>query len=253
MGDEPAADERKASRFVAAPPEPVPVTDPGGVLVLGPHRATGAGRLPIAVYGGGGHGAQCIDLLRGLDGPEPDCVLDDSLAVGSDVLGVEVLGGSGALADLAERGVRVAVNAVGGIASPAARARVFDLLTDAGLTLPVIVHVSASIEPSALVGPGAQVFAQAYVGTRVVIGAGSLLNAGVVVSHDCVLDAGANVSPGALLAGGVHVGRLARIGMGATVNVGLRVGAGARIGNGATVKADVPDEGVVRAGHIWPE
>jgi sugar O-acyltransferase (sialic acid O-acetyltransferase NeuD family) len=253
MGDPPASDAAPSHRFVTQPPDPVSILDPGAVLVLGPGRATGAGRVPIAIYGGGGHSAQCIDLLRGLDGPDADCVLDDSLPPGSDVLGVPVIGGASELASLDDRGVRLAVNAVGGIASPDARARVFDLLADAGLTLPVIVHTSASIEPSALVAPGAQVFAQAYVGTRAVIGAGSLLNAGVVVSHDCVLEAGANVSPGALLAGDVHLGRLTRIGMGATVNVGLRIGHGARVGNGATVKADVPDGGVVRAGRIWPE
>jgi acetyltransferase-like isoleucine patch superfamily enzyme len=30
------------------------------------------------------------------------------------------------------------------------------------------------------------------------------------------------------------------------------VGAGARIGNGSTIKEDVPEMGIVRAGTIWP-
>jgi acetyltransferase-like isoleucine patch superfamily enzyme len=41
--------------------------------------------------------------------------------------------------------------------------------------------------------------------------------------------------------------------MGATINLEVHIGAGARIGNGATVKDDVPANGVVRAGSIWPE
>ena len=40
--------------------------------------------------------------------------------------------------------------------------------------------------------------------------------------------------------------------MGATVNLQVKIGAGARIGNGATVKRDVPANGIVRAGGIWP-
>jgi acetyltransferase-like isoleucine patch superfamily enzyme len=41
--------------------------------------------------------------------------------------------------------------------------------------------------------------------------------------------------------------------MGATVNLLAKIGAGARIGNGATVKSDVPENGVVRAGGVWPK
>jgi acetyltransferase-like isoleucine patch superfamily enzyme len=40
--------------------------------------------------------------------------------------------------------------------------------------------------------------------------------------------------------------------MGATINLNVKIGAGARIGNGATVKSDVPEKGIVRAGSIWP-
>jgi len=41
--------------------------------------------------------------------------------------------------------------------------------------------------------------------------------------------------------------------MGATINLGVSIGAGARVGNSAVVKADVPENGIVRAGAIWPE
>lgn len=242
----------QSSRFITTAPPPVPLTDTGAVVVLGGRPTTGGGHLPVAIYGGGGHGAQCIDLVRGLDGPEPACVLDDGLPAGSDVLGVEVLGGAAALHELTPRGIAVAVNAVGGIAAPASRARVFDLLVDAGLTLAVLIHPAAWVEPSALVAPGAQVFAHAYVGSRAAIGAGAIVNTSAVVSHDCVLGPCANVSPGALLAGGVEVAASALVGMGVTVNVGVRIGEGARIGNGATVKSDVPDGGVVRANESWP-
>jgi acetyltransferase-like isoleucine patch superfamily enzyme len=40
--------------------------------------------------------------------------------------------------------------------------------------------------------------------------------------------------------------------MGVTVNLRVSIGARARLGNGCTIKADVPEHGVVRAGTIWP-
>jgi acetyltransferase-like isoleucine patch superfamily enzyme len=51
----------------------------------------------------------------------------------------------------------------------------------------------------------------------------------------------------------VRVGERALIGMGATINLGVSIGAGVRVGNSAVVKADVPDNGIVRAGAVWPE
>jgi len=36
------------------------------------------------------------------------------------------------------------------------------------------------------------------------------------------------------------------------VNLNVRIGSMVRIGNSATVKEQVPDGGVVRAGAVWP-
>ena len=41
--------------------------------------------------------------------------------------------------------------------------------------------------------------------------------------------------------------------MGVTINLNVEVGNGARIGNGATIKSDVPDNGIIRAGSNWPD
>ena len=55
-----------------------------------------------------------------------------------------------------------------------------------------------------------------------------------------------------MLAGAVQIGSGALIGMGATVNLSVVVGGNAKVGNGATIKSDVPENGIVRAGTIWP-
>jgi acetyltransferase EpsM len=207
----------------------------------------------VVLYGGGGHGKQIIDLLRCSHNLELIGIIDDEKVAGSLVMDVPVLGGHGLLYDLSMRGIRQAVNGIGGIIDPALRKAAFDRLQAAGFTCPPIVHPSAVVEPSARIREGAQVFAQAYVGSECEVGFGCLINYGAILSHDCILCERVNVSPGAMLAGGVRVGEGARIGMGVTINIGLTIGSGALAGNNSTIKADVPAGTIVHAGAVWPE
>jgi len=209
--------------------------------------------MAIIIYGGGGHGKSLLDLLRSLGIYRVVGFLDDGLGVGEEIMGAPILGTGEMLADLYDQGVRLAINAVGGIGNIAVRVKVFQRLAEAGFSCPAVVHPTAFIEPSASLSPGVQVFPHAYVGSDVQVGFGGIVNTGAIVSHDCALGNYVNISPGAILAGEVEVGDGALVGMGVTVNLQAKIGAGARVGNGATVKSDVPPNGVVRAGAIWPE
>lgn len=206
----------------------------------------------LIIYGGGGHGKMTIDLLKARDDYQIVGIIDDGMPVGTTVLGVPVLGGKGVLPKLYSQGVRLAVNAVGGIGNPQSREKVFQILKETGFSTPAIVHPSALIELSAHISDGVHVMAQAYVGSAAQIGFGALINTGAIVSHDCIVADQAIISPGAILAGEVQVGKCTLIGMGVTVNLQVRIGSYARVGNGATVKADIPEGSIVRAGAVWP-
>jgi acetyltransferase EpsM len=207
----------------------------------------------ILIFGGGGHGKSLVDLLRSLGSYRIVGIVDDGLEPGTLIMGLPVLGSSAILPGLAEKGVRLAVNAVGGIGNIGVRIQVFQKLAQAGFACPAVVHPSAWVEPSASLAAGVQVFPQAYVGSEAQLGYGAIVNSSAVVSHDCRVGDYANISPGAILAGEVQVGLAALVGMGATINLQVKIGAGTRIGNGATVKSDVPEKGVVRAGTVWPQ
>lgn len=206
----------------------------------------------LVIYGGGGHGKALIDLARLLGIYRLVGVLDDGLPAGQTVLGLPVLGGAAELPRLYAQGVRLALNAVGGIGNLQTRLRVFEKLAAAGFVCPAVVHPTAWIEASASLSPGVQVFAQAYVGSEARLGYGCIVNTGAIISHDCQVGDYANLSPGAILAGEVSIGAGALVGMGATINLRVSVGAAARLGNGATVKENVPERCVVPAGTIWP-
>jgi acetyltransferase EpsM len=206
----------------------------------------------IIVYGGGGHGKSVIELLRAIGGYRIAGVLDDSLPAGGEILGIPLLGGAEKLAELSMKGIRQAVNAVGGIGNVNARIAVFDKLEAAGFRCPTVVHPTVFVEPSAKLEEGVQVFPFAYIGSESEIGFGCIVNTGAIVSHDCRLGQVVNLAPHATLAGNVQVGEYSLIGMAATLNLNVVTGSRVQVGNSATVKSDILSGGIVRAGAVWP-
>ncbi len=211
-----------------------------------------AGENRLVIYGVGGHGRSIAALVEKLGKYDIHGYLDDGFRAGDEVMGMKVLGGLEYLPDLAEKGIRLAINGIGGISDPSSRLNVYERLASAGFYCPSVIHPTAFLEDSAELDDAVQVFPFTYVGTHVQVSFGCIINTGVIISHDCQLAPYVNLSPGATLAGGVSVGEGTLIGMRATVNLGVQVGQQVRIGNGATVKSDVPDGGVVPAGTIWP-
>ncbi len=113
--------------------------DPFSVKHMPPVGADYDPKLVI-LYGGGGHGKQIIDLLRCTHALELIGILDDEKEAGTTVLDIPVLGGNELLYELSMRGIRQAVNGIGGIIDPTPRKTAFDRLRSAGFTCPPIVH-----------------------------------------------------------------------------------------------------------------
>ena len=206
----------------------------------------------LAIYGGGGHAKSLIELIQAEGKYHVAGILDDHLTPGSKMFGMPVLGGGEALLRLKMQGIGMVINAVGGIGDIVPRLRIYEKIKAAGLTIPNLVHPRAYVEKSARLVGGEQIFFNAYVGSDVLVGFGCIVNTGAILSHDCILGEYVNISPGAILAGAVQVGERCLVGMGVTINLGVKIGNGARIGNSAVIKADVPENGIVRAGAIWP-
>ena len=112
-------------------------------------------------------------------------------------------------------------------------------LLASGKHLYTIVHPSASVSPTALVGEGVLLAATCVVGPDARVGRGVIVNHGAVVDHDCKVGQFAHIAPNATLGGGVEVGDSAMIGAGAVVLPKCTVGAGAIVGAGAVVTLDV--------------
>jgi len=213
----------------ATPPDAIKqVTDIGG------HRPP-FDPTALVIYGGGGHSKALIDLIRALGSYRIAGILDDHRLPGEMVMGIPILGGPAILASLYDQGIRLAINAVGGIGNIQIRINVFEILAANGFACPALIHPRAVVEPSAEISPGVQVFPLAYVGSQARLGFGAIVNTGAIVSHDCTIADYTNISPGAMLAGNVETAEGTLIGMGVTVNLDVKIGQRARIGNSATI------------------
>jgi len=186
--------------------------------------------------GAGGHGKTVAELLRFSRLAYVRGFIDPNVPVGTLVHGFTVLG-----ADADVEQIVAGVPHIGAIAcgflNPTARLRIdiFEQCVENNLLLPPIVHPTAFVDPTAVLGAGVQVHAGAHVGADAMVAEGSVINTMAVVEHDCQIDKHAFIAPGALLAGGVHVGSECLIGMGATLFAGVSIGDGLTVNNGRDV------------------
>lgn len=196
----------------------------------------------LVLIGGGGHAKVIIEAVRAAGLFEIAGLVDPAQA-GQLVLGVPVVtGGDEVLPGLRASGIGSAVIALG---SNSARHRLGEIVRALGFQLPAIVHPTALIAPSAVLGDGVVVMARAVVGTQTKVADLAIVNTAAIIDHDNVIGAGAHVAPGCALAGNVHVGARALVGIGSAVRPGITIGDDAVIGAGSAVVSNIAAGSIV--------
>lgn len=199
-----------------------------------------AERRSLLLWGAGGHGKVVADVARAAGWTLAGYVDAEPAKRGH----VVEPGGARVIYDETElfAALATADRPFGAVAvalgDNALRLKAWQRLRDRAV-LPALVHPSAVISPSAVLGEATVVMPLAVVNAGVRIGAAAIVNTGAIVEHDCQVGNAVHLSPRSTLAGGVSVEDLAWIGAGATVIQNLRVGAASRVGAGAVVIRDV--------------
>jgi sugar O-acyltransferase (sialic acid O-acetyltransferase NeuD family) len=199
----------------------------------------------VVIIGGGGHAKICIDLIHRAGSFKMVGILDSRLAVGTNVLGVTVLGDDKLLGSLKKKGIQRVINGIGSVQNPIRRIEIYDRLKEFGFETPNIIHPSAVVEASVQMGTGNQIMAGAIVGSSTKLGNNCIVNYGAMLAHDCVLEDGVHICPGVQLSGDVQVARSAIIFTGAIVFPRVKIGEEAVVSAGAVVSQDVPSKSVV--------
>lgn len=72
-------------------------------------------------------------------------------------------------------------------------------LEKTGCNIPVFVHSTAYVSPTAQVTAGTVIMPHAVVNTSCIIRQGCIVNCGAVIDHGCILEEGVHICPGAIL------------------------------------------------------
>ncbi|MGE3841795.1 MAG: acetyltransferase [Vicinamibacterales bacterium] len=192
----------------------------------------------FVVIGAGGHAKVVLATIEAAGGQVLH-VLDDSPSLwGTAVMGRMITGPISPESVPSGAQVILAVGDNRGRASLAGR-------------LPVrwgtVVHPSAVVHRSVVLGEGTVVFAGAVIQPDTRIGPHAIVNTSSSIDHDGALGSFVHIAPGARLAGRVTVGDGALVGVGSAVIPGIAIGAWATVGAGSVVVRNVAD-GVTVAG-----
>ena len=191
----------------------------------------------LLILGAGGHGKVVADTAAAIGQWKKIAFLDDRHASLKTVLDWPVMGSlKEANKFLPEYdGFCVAIG------NNELRLKLLKSYQGQGFSAPSLIHPTAYISPSASLGSGCVVFAQAVVNPESQIGEAGIINTGASVDHDCVLEAGVHLCPGVRLAGEVRIGQQTTLGTGSAVIPQITIGSHTMIGAGSVVVTDIPD------------
>ena len=181
---------------------------------------------PICLYGASGHAKVIIDLACACN-ITIRCLIDDNTAI-------HTLQGIPVIHTIADLHLPIIIS----IGDNLTRRRIAEAI-DCPIA-PPLIHPTACVSPSAVIGSGTVIMAGAVVQAGAHIGSHCIINTGATVDHDCNIGDFVHISPGATLCGAVTIGQGTHIGAGATIIQCRTIGQWSTIGAGAAVISDIP-------------
>jgi len=200
--------------------------------------------LKAVIYGASSVGKSIKLILDDDDKIEVVGFIDDYKERGSKFCGLDIMGDFSDLVKLKEQGINAIFLGIG-YTNMKLRGELFYRVKELGFITPNVVHHSAIIDESAILGSGDAVLAGVIIDNGVEIGDNVFLHIGSIVGHDTKIHENVFISVGVTLAGFVEVHEETFIGAGSTIMDQITIGRNAVIGAGSVVINDVPDNVVV--------
>ena len=197
-------------------------------------------KTSLILIGAGGHAHSCIDVIEqqgqyqivGLVGMRDET---NTLHNGYAVIATDK--------DLPKlvKDYHYALITVGQIQTPDHRIRLFQLATELGFQLPVIIPPGSYVSPHATIGAGTIVMHGAIVNAGARVGCNCIINTRALVEHDATVADHCHISTGAIVNGDANIGTGSFIGSGSVVKEGITIGQRSVVGAGLAVRHNQPE------------
>lgn len=198
----------------------------------------------IYIVGAGTYGETMCELAETLGYTVKGFYDEDESKFGLKIMNYPVLGKFSDLDDdkISDKNFIVAIG------NNAVRLKIMTRINNLGGSTPTLIHPTATISPSAEIGNGVYIQANAYIWTKVKIGDFCIISPNVVVAHHSTIGKACLVSTLTGVGASINIEDKVFIGMGCTIVTGMHVvGEKSIIGAGAVVLKDV-DKNSVYAG-----
>ncbi|WP_299216962.1 acetyltransferase [uncultured Aquimarina sp.] len=198
----------------------------------------------IVIIGASGHAKVVIETVESNGKFQIYGLIDSFKPKGEKVLGYEILGTEDLIKDLIKKGINKGVIAIG---DNWTRYLMYTKIKEMAVDFEfvTIIHSSAIISPSVIIGKGTVILASVKVNALVEIGDGCILNTNASFGHDGKLNDFASIAPGVTVGGNVTVGFCSAVSLGANVIQGVDIGKHSIIGAGSLILHDVDDFNLV--------
>jgi acetyltransferase-like isoleucine patch superfamily enzyme len=123
------------------------------------------------------------------------------------------------------------------------RKQIFELIKDKSIN---IIHPTACISHSAMIGTGNYVGAFSYIGPHAHIGSGNFFSAHTVIEHHTTVGDLNSWGPGCAISGGCDIGDEVCMGCQVGLIWDIRIGAGSRVASGVCLSSCVGENSIVR-------
>lgn len=194
------------------------------------------------IVGAGAQGRVARDILFDAGGFDEILFIDDNpKLLGKRINGSKIAGDLKHL--LRQKPARVQVHVA--LGNPILRFRIAEEVRAHGIRLLNVVHPSAVIARTAVLGRGNLIGANVVVNSNSKIENITIINTSAVVEHDCQVENGASISPKALISGRVKVKKGAFICSSAVILPRITVGEYAIVAAGSIVTRNVKEKTLV--------